>query len=247
MVLGTDGGLYLSWDAGRTWNHVENIVAGQFYAIAVDDAQPFYNVYGGLQDNQTWGGPSRTRNAFGPSNAEWFRMHGGDGFYAVPDPLDHDLVYAEMQQGGVVRYDAKHGTGEEHQARAETGRAAPLQLERADSSVAARREDGVPRGELSLQEHRSRRQLGDDQPRSHARASIATSCRCAARVPDSSSLGRNEGTAEFSNISTIDESPLRAGAARRRHGRRTDPGHARRRQDVDEDGERSPACPIRRS
>ena len=98
MILGTDGGLYLSWDAGRTWDHVENIVAGQFYAIAVDDAQPFYNVYGGLQDNQTWGGPSRTRNAFGPTNADWFRMHGGDGFYAVPDPLDHNLVYAEMQR-----------------------------------------------------------------------------------------------------------------------------------------------------
>ena len=109
MILGTDGGLNISWDHGRTWSHVENFVAAQFYAIAVDDAQPFYNVYGGLQDNQQWGGPSRTRNTFGPTNADWFRMHGGDGFYAVPDPWDYNLVYAEMQGGGVVRYDQRTG------------------------------------------------------------------------------------------------------------------------------------------
>src|SRR5215217_95280 len=109
MILGSDGGLYMSWDAGRTWDHNESIVAGQFYTVAVDDAQPFYNVYGGLQDNQTWGGPSRTRNSFGPSNADWFRMAGGDGFYAVPDPFDHQIVYAESQTGGVARYDARLG------------------------------------------------------------------------------------------------------------------------------------------
>ncbi len=109
MMLGSDGGLYSTYDAGKTWDHNESIVAAQFYTIAVDDALPFYNVYGGLQDNNTWGGPSRTRNTFGPTNSDWFRMAGGDGFFAVPDPNDHEIVYAESQQGGVVRYDERIG------------------------------------------------------------------------------------------------------------------------------------------
>jgi len=93
MILGGDGGLYMSWDAGRTWDHIESIVAGQFYAIAVDDALPFYNVYGGLQDNQTWGGPSRTRNSFGPTNADLFLFFLGVRLPPVSNPFPYDLLY----------------------------------------------------------------------------------------------------------------------------------------------------------
>ena len=208
MVLGTDGGLYLSWDAGHSWNHVENIVAGQFYAIALDDAQPFYNVYGGLQDNQTWGGPSRTRNAFGPSNAEWFRMHGGDGFYAVPDPLDHDLVYAEMQQGGVVRYDAKTGQGKNIKPVPKQGErhrynwSTPILPSRHDAKTVYFAANylfkSVDRGD-------SWQTISPDLTRAIDRNKLPIR----GAVPDSGTLGRNEGTAEFSNISTIDESPFR--------------------------------------
>ena len=108
-ILGTDGGAYFTWDQGTTWDHVENMAVSQFYAVAVDDARPFYNVYGGLQDNSTYGGPSRTRNTYGPTNAQWFRMTGGDGFYAVPDPLDSRLVYAEAQDGDRAQYDVRIG------------------------------------------------------------------------------------------------------------------------------------------
>jgi len=210
MVLGTDGGLYLSWDAGKSWNHVESIVAGQFYAIALDDAQPFYNVYGGLQDNQTWGGPSRTRNSFGPTNADWFRMAGGDGFYAVPDPLDHTLVYAESQQGGVVRYDEKIGqtknikpipkAGERHRYNWST----PILPSKHDAKTVYLAANYVFK---SIDRGDSWTTISPDLTRGIDRNKLPMR----GAVPDSGTLGRNEGTAEFSNISTIDESPFRSG------------------------------------
>ena len=169
MILGNDGGLNMTWDRGRTWNHEENFVAAQFYAIAVDDAQPFYNVYGGLQDNQQWGGPNRTRTTFGPSNADWFRMHGGDGFYAVPDPWDYNLVYAEMQGGGVVRYDQRTGQAKNIKPvpkDKETHRynwSAPILPSRHDAKVV------YMAANYLFRSPGSRRQLGDDQPRSHPR------------------------------------------------------------------------------
>ncbi len=210
MVLGTDGGLYLSWDAGKTWNHVESIVAGQFYAIALDDAQPFYNVYGGLQDNQTWGGPSRTRNAYGPSNAEWFRMAGGDGFYAVPDPLDRTLVYAESQQGGVVRYDEKIGQTKNIKPIPKPGErlrynwSAPILPSRHDAKTVYLAANYLFK---STDRGDSWQAISPDLTRGIDRNKLPMR----GAVPDSGTLGRNEGTAEFSNISTIDESPFRGG------------------------------------
>ena len=109
QILGTDGGLYLSWDRGQTWDHVQSIPLAQFYAISVDDARPYYNVYGGLQDNAAWGAPNQTRKTFGTSNADWSRFVGGDGFYSVADPSDHNFVYSESQGGVIARYDARTG------------------------------------------------------------------------------------------------------------------------------------------
>ncbi|WP_434478442.1 hypothetical protein [Gemmatimonas sp.] len=108
-VMGNDGGLDITYDRGRSWYNNENIVGAQFYAISVDDQWPFYHVYGGLQDNQTWGGPNRTRNTFGPTNADWVRMAGGDGFFNVTDKFDANVVYAESQNGGIQRYNARTG------------------------------------------------------------------------------------------------------------------------------------------
>jgi photosystem II stability/assembly factor-like uncharacterized protein len=210
MILGNDGGLNMTSDRGRTWSHAENFVAAQFYSIAVDDAQPFYNVYGGLQDNQQWGGPNRTRNTFGPSNADWFRMHGGDGFYAVPDPWDYNLVYAEMQGGGVVRYDQRTGQAKsikpvpKDKEKHRFNWSAPILPSRHDTKVVYMAANYLfrspDRGDswVTISPDLTR---GIDRNKLSMRGSI----------PDSASLGRNEGTAEFSNISTVDESPLRAG------------------------------------
>ncbi len=209
MILGGDGGLYMTWDAGRTWDHVESIVAGQFYTVAVDDAQPFYNVYGGLQDNQSWGGPSRTRNAFGPTNADWFRMAGGDGFYAVPDPRDFNYVYAESQTGGVVRYDARTGQQKNIKPVPKAGErlrynwSAPILPSRLDAKTVYMAANVLFR---SPDRGDTWEAISPDLTRNIDRNILPIR---GAR-PDSTALGRNEGTAEFSNITTIDESPFRA-------------------------------------
>ncbi|MEL6430790.1 MAG: hypothetical protein AAFR54_16510, partial [Planctomycetota bacterium] len=107
--LGNDGGLHLSYDRGESWQHVGNVPLSQFYAVGVDDSVPF-RVFGGTQDNGTWGGPSTSRDPRGIHPMEWFKVGGGDGFYAQIDPRDPDTVYAESQFGWVYRTDLSRGT-----------------------------------------------------------------------------------------------------------------------------------------
>ncbi|HEX5873200.1 MAG TPA: hypothetical protein VFY60_01045, partial [Pyrinomonadaceae bacterium] len=108
ILLGNDGGLNVSYDQGATWEFVNTIPAAQFYAIGVDMRKPYY-VYGGLQDNGSWGGPSQTRNQIGITNADWYRVGGGDGFYTQIDPTDHNIVYYESQGGAMQRLDMRTG------------------------------------------------------------------------------------------------------------------------------------------
>jgi len=100
LYLGTDGGMYISLDRGATWNFVQSLPVGQFYHVALDDKKP-YNMYGGLQDNGTWVGPSAA--AGGITNSNWKSINGGDGFWAQPDPLNPGTVYAESQGGTINR------------------------------------------------------------------------------------------------------------------------------------------------
>ena len=108
LLLGTDGGVYQSWDAGARWTHLATLVAGEYYRVNVDTSTP-YRICGGLQDNVNWVGPSRTRTKDGIVNADWIQIHGGDGFYCVFDPDDPDIVYAESQSGFVHRLHMKSG------------------------------------------------------------------------------------------------------------------------------------------
>ena len=109
LLVGCDGGVYESFDRGSNWNFKANLPVGQFYDVTTDNAVPFYHVYGGLQDNNSIGGPARTRNSAGILNSDWYTTNGGDGFTSRIDPLDSNIVYAESQNGGLVRFDKRTG------------------------------------------------------------------------------------------------------------------------------------------
>lgn len=104
IIDGNDGGVGMSYDRGKTWEGVYNMDLGQFYHVTYDMETP-YNVYGGLQDNYTWGGPSAVRSRTGIGNDDWSSIHGGDGFEAVVDPNDPRTIYAESQNGNISRVD----------------------------------------------------------------------------------------------------------------------------------------------
>ena len=109
ILIGGDGGVYVTYDGGKFFEHITNLPITQFYRVYVDNDYPFYNVYGGTQDNNSFGGPSQTLYADGISNCDWYVTNGGDGFWGAIEPDNPDIVYSEAQYGNMVRYDRKSG------------------------------------------------------------------------------------------------------------------------------------------
>jgi photosystem II stability/assembly factor-like uncharacterized protein len=107
-LLGNDGGLAITWDGGEHWDHLTHLPVLQFYAIAADQRTP-YRVYGGLQDNGTWGFPVQGSTTAGIRATDAYRIDGGDGFYVCIDPSDPDVVYSESQFGGMSRQNLRTG------------------------------------------------------------------------------------------------------------------------------------------
>ena len=106
IILASDGGVYESFDRGYTFRMWTNLPLAQYYRISIDNEEP-YNIYGGLQDNGSWYGPSR--KAGGITNADWKSIFGGDGFYAFRHPTEKDVIFCEFQGGNIIRYNEKTG------------------------------------------------------------------------------------------------------------------------------------------
>jgi photosystem II stability/assembly factor-like uncharacterized protein len=123
MIDGNDGGIYMTWDGGRSWDFQNQIAISQFYSVDVDMRQPYF-IYGGVQDYCSWGGPSATRNSIGIQVSDWFKVQTGDGFQVRVDPTDYTIVYAESQNGGIVRHDLKSGRNTSIKPRARSGQPA---------------------------------------------------------------------------------------------------------------------------
>jgi photosystem II stability/assembly factor-like uncharacterized protein len=209
MVLGSDGGIHYSYDRGLTWDFVNSLALGQFYEIGYDMATP-YNVYGGLQDNGSWGGPVRTRYEQGITNEDWFRVGGGDGFYTQIDPNDPTTVYVESQNGNLRRLDLKsletkgiRPEPEEDEPPYRFDWNSPILISPHDSKT-------VYYGGNRLFRSTNR---GDEWTRS----ADLTKNLDRDEMPimgvmlDDETLSRNDGISTFGQITVISESPLRAG------------------------------------
>ncbi|MCH2224706.1 MAG: glycosyl hydrolase [Crocinitomicaceae bacterium] len=108
-IVGCDGGIYETYNHAKDWKYYSNLPIIQFYKVATDNAEPFYNIYGGTQDNNSMGGPSATINNAGILNSDWYITNGGDGFESAIDPTNPNIAYAQAQYGWLVRYDKTSG------------------------------------------------------------------------------------------------------------------------------------------
>ncbi len=108
-IAGCDGGVYETYTHAKEWKYYANLPIIQFYKVTTDNATPFYNIFGGTQDNNSMGGPSATNNAAGILNSDWYITNGGDGFESATDWSNNNIVYAQAQHGWLVRYDKASG------------------------------------------------------------------------------------------------------------------------------------------
>lgn len=108
VLRGSDAGLAVTWDQGDTWEYVRTMATGLAYWVTADMHRP-YNVFFGLQDNDTWSGPSAVRGPSGIRNHQWFRIGGGDGFQTAVDPTDRFTFFTESQDGNTRRTDMRTG------------------------------------------------------------------------------------------------------------------------------------------
>ncbi len=201
MYAGTDGGVYRSWNGGTTMEIVENLPLSQFYQISVDDAEP-YNVYGGLQDNGSWYGPSSSSG--GVNAADWNSIGGGDGFRVLKHPTKN-IIYSEMQGAeNVWRYDVDRKLVKTIQPLAQEGHAKLRYNWNAPMAISAHQPDRFYMGSQYL--HKSE-DMGDTW--TIISPDLTTNDPNKQNQADSGGLSMdNSGAENHTTIFTIAESPL---------------------------------------
>src|SRR5207302_2025560 len=207
MIAGSDGGIHWSYDGGRTWEYVNSVALGQFYELGADMRRPYY-ICGGLQDNGSWCGPSATWFQQGITNEDWYRVDGGDGFYAQVDPAEPTTVYAESQDGNVVRRDLR--TNESRNIRPMEKEGEPRYRFQWNSPIVISAHD--PRtiyyGGNFLFKSTDRgdtwTKLGGDLTTGVERDKLPIM----GKAPDKDTLSRHDGVQQYPCITTVSESPL---------------------------------------
>jgi photosystem II stability/assembly factor-like uncharacterized protein len=211
LLVGSDGGIYETFDRCATYVFYPNLPITQFYKLEVDQDTPFYNVYGGTQDNATWGGPSRTNNDHGIRNSDWWFVLGGDGFQPRVDPKDPNIVYGSYQHGELYRFDRRSGERTEIQPQPEPGE--PGSRWNWDSPLIISPYSNTRLYFASQRLYRSDdrgdtwKPVSPDLTRGIDRNRLAVM----GRVWSVDAVAKNASTSFYGNIVWVDESPLKEG------------------------------------
>lgn len=207
LIIGGDGGINVTYDRGRTWDYSNTVPLGQFYEVGADNSWP-YKICGGLQDNNTWCGPSFSMNPRGISNDDWYTIGGGDGFYAQPDPVDPNIVYAESQDGNLLRRNTLSGESKGIRPREEEGEKfyrfqwnSPILISAFDSKTIYYAGNFVFK---STDRGDSWAKISPDLTTNVDRNTLAIM----GKVPDKNTRSRHDGVQQYPTITTISESPV---------------------------------------